>query len=65
VGAFRANGRGRWQADLYTLARMSLERAGVSAVHGGGFCTFTDAHRFYSHRRSAPCGRMATLIWRA
>ena len=64
VAAFRANGRGRWQADLYTLARMSLARAGVHAVHGGGFCTFTDAHRFYSHRRAAPCGRMATLIWR-
>ncbi len=60
---FVANARGRWQADLYGLARDSLSAAGVSAVHGGGFCTFTEADRFFSHRREAPCGRMATLIW--
>jgi YfiH family protein len=60
---FAANARGRWQADLYGLARDALAAAGVGAVHGGGFCTFTEAHRFFSHRREAPCGRMATLIW--
>jgi YfiH family protein len=60
---FAANGRGRWQADLYGLARASLEQAGVENVAGGGFCTFTEAKRFFSHRREAPCGRMATLIW--
>lgn len=60
---FSANVRGRWQADLYGLARASLERAGVTSVTGGGFCTFTEAERFFSHRREAPCGRMATLIW--
>ena len=38
-------------------------RRGVRSVHGGGFCTFTEAERFFSHRREAPCGRMATLIW--
>jgi hypothetical protein len=60
---FRPNARGRWQADLYGLARDSLAAAGVRAVYGGGFCTFTDSQRFYSHRREAPCGRMATLVW--
>jgi hypothetical protein len=60
---FAANARGRWQADLYGLARDALAAAGVGAVHGGGFCTFTEAARFFSHRREAPCGRMATLIW--
>jgi YfiH family protein len=60
---FAANARGRWQADLYGLARDALEAAGVGAVYGGGFCTFTEARRFFSHRREAPCGRMATLIW--
>jgi YfiH family protein len=60
---FARNARGRWQADLYGLARDVLSAAGVSAVHGGGFCTFTEAERFFSHRREAPCGRMATLIW--
>ena len=60
---FARNARGRWQADLYGLARDALESAGVRAVYGGDFCTFTQAGRFFSHRREAPCGRMATLIW--
>lgn len=62
---FTANVRGRWQADLYALARSSLGRAGVETVYGGGFCTFAERDRFFSHRREAPCGRMATLIWLA
>jgi YfiH family protein len=61
---FVPNERGRWQADLYGLARASLATAGVEAVSGGGFCTFNEPERFFSHRREAPCGRMATLIWR-
>jgi YfiH family protein len=61
---FAPNARGRWQADLYGLARAALAAAGVRSVHGGGLCTFTDAQRFFSHRREAPCGRMATLVWR-
>jgi YfiH family protein len=60
---FLPNARGRWQGDLYGLARDSLAAAGVRSVYGGGFCTYTDADRFFSHRREAPCGRMATLVW--
>jgi hypothetical protein len=56
---------GHWSADLYGLARASLARAGVTAIYGGGLCTYRDSERFFSHRRAAPCGRMATLIWRA
>jgi YfiH family protein len=59
------NARGRFQADLYGLARASLAAAGVERVYGSGFCTFSEPRRFFSHRREAPCGRMATLIWRA
>jgi YfiH family protein len=61
--SFTPNARGRWQADLYALATESLARAGVTAVFGGGFCTYRDHDRFFSHRRGAPCGRMAALIW--
>ena len=60
---FSANARGRWQADLYGLARQRLRAAGVEAIYGGGKCTHTGSERFFSHRREAPCGRMATLIW--
>lgn len=63
-GAFAPNRRGRWQCDLYALARMELARLGIDAVAGGGFCTFADAPRFFSHRRDgARTGRMATLVW--
>lgn len=65
AAAFTPNARGRWLADLYALARTSLARAGVTAVHGGGACTYRDAARFFSHRREAPCGRFATLVWLA
>ena len=60
---FAANARGRWQADLYALTRRRLESVGVEAIYGGDRCTHTKSERFFSHRREAPCGRMATLIW--
>jgi YfiH family protein len=62
--AFIANERGRWQCDLYALARRRLTGLGVTSVHGGGWCTYSDARRFFSYRRDGRCGRMAALIWR-
>lgn len=61
--AFQANARGRWQADLYQLARNELKRLGVISVHGGGFKCFADSERFFSYRRDPRTGRMATLVW--
>ena len=54
---------GRYLADIYALARIRLAAVGVSRVHGGGLCTMGDAERFYSFRREARTGRMASLIW--
>lgn len=56
-------GAGSVYADLEHIARRILARAGVPAVHGGGFCTYTDARRFFSHRREPGGGRLATTIW--
>ena len=61
--AFRANAAGRFFADLYALARLRLEAAGVASVHGGGFCTYSEGERFFSYRRDGVTGRMASLIW--
>ncbi|MEO0346924.1 MAG: peptidoglycan editing factor PgeF [Pseudomonadota bacterium] len=61
---FQANANGRWQADLKQLAAITLRRAGVWRVADVERCTFGEPEVFYSHRRSAPCGRTATLIWR-
>jgi len=63
AGAFAATRPGHWQCDLYALARRRLAAAGVAAIHGGGFDTFSDA-RFYSYRRERETGRFASLIWR-
>lgn len=54
---------GRFMADIYRLARIRLGAHGVTAVHGGGFCTFSDTARFYSYRRSSRTGRFASLVW--
>ncbi|CAA0098223.1 Polyphenol oxidase [BD1-7 clade bacterium] len=53
---------GKYHADLYQLARLRLARAGISAVYGGDFCTFTELDRFYSYRRDGRTGRMASFI---
>jgi YfiH family protein len=61
---FLRNARGRWQADLYGLARQRLLAAGVHRVYGGGACTFADSERFFSYRRDGNCGRMASFVFR-
>jgi copper oxidase (laccase) domain-containing protein len=69
AAAFVQNPRGRWQCDLYLLARQRLKACGVNDISGGGLCTYADPARFYSYRRDvqhqgmATTGRMATLIW--
>jgi copper oxidase (laccase) domain-containing protein len=63
ANAFVANARGKWQCDLYELARRNLAQLGVHAVYGGGYCTYGDGDRFFSYRRDGQCGRMASLIW--
>ncbi len=61
---FEENARGRWQADLYALARARLSRAGVTDISGGGLCTVADPARFYSYRRDRDTGRLLSFIYR-
>ena len=62
---FVSNARGRWQADLYALARLRLSAAGITGVHGGGLCTYGDEKRFFSHRRDGDTGRMVSFVARS
>ena len=61
--AFRAARPGHWLLDLYAVARQRLAARGVTRVHGGGLCTYSDPRRFFSYRRDGQTGRMAALIW--
>ena len=54
---------GKWLADLFALARERLASAGLSAISGGGLCSFSDPARFFSHRRDRITGRQAAFIW--
>jgi len=62
AAAFTPDGPGHWRADLVLAARLALQASGVTRICGGENCTFSDP-QFFSHRREAPCGRMAALIW--
>jgi YfiH family protein len=63
AAAFARKTDGKWLADLYRLAEQRLNAVGLTRVFGGGYCTYTEAQRFYSFRREKNTGRMAALIW--
>jgi YfiH family protein len=54
--------RGRYLANLYTLARVRLAGLQSANIFGGGYCTHSDSARFFSYRRDGQTGRMASLI---
>lgn len=62
--AFEEIGGGKFFADLFALGRQALAEAGISRVHGGLDCTYSEPSRFFSYRRDAVTGRHAALIWR-
>ena len=55
-------GEPRWRADLVALARTRLQTAGVAHISGGGWCTYGEASRFFSYRRTRLSGRMVAAI---
>lgn len=54
---------GKYLADIYKLASLRLEQAGVKAPAAVQHCTYTDSEQFFSYRREGQTGRMASLIW--
>ncbi|HEX5791727.1 MAG TPA: peptidoglycan editing factor PgeF [Rheinheimera sp.] len=61
--AFIPGKRGKWQADLYLLARQRLQACGVQQIYGGNYCTYQQNKLFFSYRRDGQTGRMASSIW--
>ena len=60
--AFNRTGT-RYFADIYQLARLRLQAAGVNHIYGGEHCTYQEKGAFFSYRRDGQTGRMASLIW--
>lgn len=60
---FLAQDQDKYLADLYAIARKKLQALGVEAIGGGERCSFKDESHFYSYRRQAKTGRMATFIF--
>jgi len=61
-GSASTTDRGTPGLDLRAGLARQLRAAGVAEIVIDPRCTFTDAD-LYSHRRSAPTGRFAGLIW--
>ena len=63
--AFKPSARaGHFLCDLAMLARLRLIKLGLGRIADCGLCTFAAPQQFFSHRRDAPTGRMATVVWR-
>lgn len=60
---FAASRPGHYWLDLVTVATARLRRAGLSDLSAAGECTFTLATKYFSHRREAPTGRCAAVVW--
>ncbi|MBU3847135.1 MAG: peptidoglycan editing factor PgeF [Candidatus Acinetobacter avistercoris] len=66
IHAFKdSENQGKYQADLYAIARYILKKQGVEVIWGGGECSYLDNEKYYSYRRNAKTGRMATFVFMA
>ena len=63
AAAFAPNRPGHWLLDLYAVARQRLAARGVTRIHGGSFCTYSEPERFPSYRRDGTGERIAAFVW--
>ena len=61
--AFQDGEQGKYYADLYAIARFILNQHGVGTVLGGDQCSYRQDQDYYSYRRHAKTGRMATFAF--
>lgn len=54
----------KWKLNIYQAAKQVLNSAEIMHIYGGDFCTYSDADQFFSFRRQATTGRMATFIYK-
>ena len=54
---------GKYQADIYALAKRQLNALGIKEIYGGDRCTYRESELFFSYRRDGTTGRMGSFIW--
>jgi len=52
----------KYLADLHAIAKIQLQLLGVKHISSLPECTFTQTDKYYSYRKHAVTGRMASLI---
>lgn len=60
---FEATQKNKYFCDLYAIARHQLKELGIHDIYGGEHCTFQENDLFFSYRKNATTGRIASLIW--
>ena len=60
--AFFPKEEGKFVADLHQIAKLQLNSLNVTRINGLAECTFGNTDKYYSYRKHAVTGRMATLI---
>lgn len=53
----------KYFADLYELAKNSLNRQGVIVISGGQYCTYSQPNYFFSYRKEGRTGRNGHIIY--
>ena len=58
----RTQKKDKYLADLQKIARLQLQQIGVINISALTDCTFSNTNKYYSYRKHATTGRMASLI---
>ena len=54
----------KFLADIFSIAKRQLSSLGITQIYSHYECTFSMPTKYFSYRRDAITGRLATLIWR-
>lgn len=60
--AFCKQANGKYLANLHEIARLQLTALGIQKISSLSECTYSQPEKYYSYRKNAITGRMASVI---
>lgn len=60
--AFQKQANSKYLADLHQIAILQLNKLGIHRISTLSECTYFESEKYYSYRKNAVTGRMATVI---